>query len=202
MRNLSHVTPNYLMSKAKIYYFNFRNNNAPWLTQSSIQIIQQLLKDTDLGIEFGSGRSTSWLIQRSKNLISIETNEDWFKKITSVNKDAIESGKIKLHLIQNKRNLDTLLSEIPDHSLDYALVDSNYYRDVAAAGVVRKIKLGGFIVVDNAERYLPSKSNSPEAVGENHILTDEWINFNSRTAAYRRIWTTNGVWDTAIFFII
>ena len=53
----------------------------PWLTRESIGILDRLLRPEDIGIEFGSGRSTAWFAQRVKRLRSVEHNPVWHARV-------------------------------------------------------------------------------------------------------------------------
>jgi hypothetical protein len=48
------------------------------------RILDYLLGPTDIGIEFGSGRSTLWFAKKVKRLISVEHNEVWYKRIKTL----------------------------------------------------------------------------------------------------------------------
>ena len=68
------------------------NPDHPWLTQQANQILSTLLMPTDVGLEFGSGKSTLWLAQRIKHLTTVVHDESWYKAVT---------GKIKAANISN-----------------------------------------------------------------------------------------------------
>ena len=91
--------------------------------------------------------------------------------------------------------------QLRDSSLDFVLVDGNNCRDRCALSVVRKIKTGGLLVIDNANWYLPSSSISPNSrTYEMGPVSKEWEDFLDATSHWQLIWTTNGVTDT-VFFI-
>ncbi len=71
-RNFSHLTPRYIFNRilVKINQWQYKEN--PWITSSASRIFDSLLISSDIGVEFGSGRSTLWFAQRLKHLISIE----------------------------------------------------------------------------------------------------------------------------------
>lgn len=60
------------------------------------------------------------------------------------------------------------------------------------------LRPGGVLVLDNAETYLPTTSRSPW--NSTAPATPEWQRFVDLSADWRCVWTTNGVWDTAIWF--
>lgn len=87
----------------------------------------------------------------------------------------------------------------PDAGLDFALVDG-HYRDYSAKFILPKIKSGGILIIDNVNWYLPSKSRAPNsrtrALGPNGKI---WAEVAGELAQWRSIWTSSGVWDTAMF---
>ena len=81
--------------------------------------------------------------------------------------------------------------------LDYILVDA-IYRGECALKAADALRPGGLLIVDNVERYLPDASTrSPERIrGE---VSPIWSRVRMRVATWRRLWTTNGVYDTGIW---
>ena len=67
--------------------------------------------------------------------------------------------------------------------------------------VIEKIRPGGVLIIDNINRYLPSRSYSPEsrspAEGPKGAV---WKDVADRMSGWRYIWTTSGIGDTALFF--
>ena len=86
-----------------------------------------------------------------------------------------------------------------DQSLDFALVDG-VYRDNVALFLLPKIRSGGMLIIDNVNWYLPSLTTSPASLRLPAApATAAWEQVAAELAGWRRIWTSNGVWDTAIF---
>ena len=67
-RSFGHLTPNYIFYKLKLVYTNKRFPTYPSLTLDSIRLLEQLLKPTDVGVEWGAGNSTGWFAERTKHL--------------------------------------------------------------------------------------------------------------------------------------
>jgi hypothetical protein len=88
---------------------------------------------------------------------------------------------------------------IGDESIDFALVDG-VYRDYVTLFLLPKIRLGGMLVIDNVNRYLPSLTASPASLRPPATPpTPAWEQVAAALTRWRRIWTSSGVWDTAIF---
>jgi len=85
-------------------------------------------------------------------------------------------------------------------ALDFVLIDG-IYRDNCSLRVMDKIRPGGILVIDNINWYIPGGSHSPNS---RRMLDgpkgDTWHKVAKRLFGWRKIWTTSGVTDTAIFF--
>jgi len=102
----------------------------------------------------------------------------------------------------------TEINNFQDNTLDFVLIDGGP-RNVCSNVVVKKIKLGGILVLDDANRFLPSDSKSPTSRnkidGPRVSLSEErepglrWDDFLVKVHDWRCIWTSNGVKDTAIY---
>ena len=93
------------------------------------------------------------------------------------------------------------ISLLEDESLDFVLVDG-VLRDLSTLVSIPKIKTGGLLIIDNFQRYLPSKSISPFAIDINgKPLNELWESIEDLyLSKWKKIHTSNGVNDTVIFF--
>jgi predicted O-methyltransferase YrrM len=188
----SHWTRRYVVDRARLELRQRRHRDDPWLTADAVALLDQWLRPTDRCLEWGSGRSTAWLASRTASVDSVEHDPAWAARTASAT--AGSPGVRVLHLEPD----DEVNIEPPvDGPFELVLVDG-IHRDRCALRAVEMIAPGGLIVIDNAERYLPSTSRSPEAIGDDHE-TDLWRRFSELTHGWRRIWTSNGVTDTALF---
>ena len=81
------------------------------------------------------------------------------------------------------------------------MVDGDF-RGECALAALPKLKLGGVIIIDNVERYLPHEkpSCSPNSRSLNDgCESDSWSCFKDLVDGWRSIWTSNGVCDTALW---
>jgi SAM-dependent methyltransferase len=203
MRSFDHWNIRYLQSRfSDILYRKFHPEH-PWLTSKAISMLQnELLNCTDIGLEFGSGRSTLWFSRRINQLTSVEHDPIWYKKTkdqligqginnvdyTLASGTEDESGYLKV--------VDTF----PDSSLDYILVDG-IFRDACILKTIPKLKPGGFLIIDNVNKYLPSDSNSPNSRSFTQGPKNEsWQILADLLKTWRVEWTSNGVFDTAFYF--
>jgi predicted O-methyltransferase YrrM len=120
----------------------------PWLTDDTVDLIIKLLcQNPSLKVfEFGAGKSTLWLAERVNYLITIEHDEKWFKKISKM---LYDKNYIILKLVPRPYN--KAIEEYPNESFDLILIDGRD-RLLCAQSAMNKIKIGGYIILDNSER--------------------------------------------------
>ncbi len=199
-------TPRYYRDRVRQMVYERTHPTDPWLTPEAIRLLSTLLRPADRGAEFGSGRSTLWFAARVASLTSVEHNPRWHEKV---------SGQIKSRGVRNveyilvaedqpEENGDGAYPrkalDFADDSLDFALVDG-YYRDYTAKYIMPKVKPGGILIIDNINWYLPCESTAPGTrPAELGPSTHTWAEIWRELSGWRRIWTSNGMFDTAIFF--
>ncbi|MBA7620168.1 hypothetical protein ES703_27512 [subsurface metagenome] len=196
-----------MFHKVKVTLYEWSHSNYPWLTQQANLILSTLLKPTDMGLEWGSGRSTIWFTQRVKYLTSVEHDEAWYKKVSSKLKanNILNVNYILCKAAEGQEKPEEssyvqVVNTFSEDTLNFVLIDG-LYRDVCSNMVLEKIRPGGILIVDNANWYLPHDSTSPDSRPKNSgPSSEEWGHFLDRVKNWRLIWTSNGVWDTAIWF--
>jgi predicted O-methyltransferase YrrM len=203
---MRHRTPRYVYNRTRQLLYERAHPNAPWLTPAAIRLLETLLRPTDRGAEFGSGRSTLWFAARVAALTSVEHEAQWRRAVAV---DLASRGLVNVDYVLApedqpvERGGDSSYARtalrFPEESLDFALIDGQY-RDHTAQFILPKIKPGGMLIIDNVNWYLPCQSKSPNsrtaALGP---ATPVWEKVWAELAQWRTIWTSSGVWDTAIF---
>lgn len=153
---------NQVFENELIGYFNeffYKNNKinkiklrpVPWLTEDAIKFLEEffkLNKDPKV-LEFGSGASTLWFAQRTKNLTSVEHNQDWFNFVKSTLESTPNTFSIDYHYIPQPYY--QFCDNIPDNFFDLVLVDGRN-RKGCILHAIRILKPGGILMLDNAER--------------------------------------------------
>lgn len=200
-RSYSHLSWRYIRDRTRVTLDRWRNPEAPWLTSEAVSLLGRLVRDDDIGLEFGAGRSTVWLGRRVRSLISIESDPEWFLKVDTMLVQAGLRPRVDLRLIEDDNEYVGQIDGLDDRSLDLCLVDGKV-RDRCALAIIPKLRSGAVLVIDNIERYLPSDtSRSPNArrrrLGPS---SRSWSEFHRETVAWRAIWTSNGVFDTCLLF--
>lgn len=120
----------------------------PWLTPGSIMALEELITPEFSILEFGCGGSTVFFANRAKTVKSFETDFDWYtntKKIAAnLSNTDLTQGTMQLFI--------AFIESEPDNKYDLVLIDSDpkvTNRLIIAEAVVPKVKLGGWIVIDN-----------------------------------------------------
>jgi hypothetical protein len=203
-RRVRHVTPRYVWDRSRLWIWEQRFPSMPWLTQQAISLLNELLRDTDRALEWGSGRSTGWIASRVAELTSVEHDPGWFAKVSSNLDGQANITRLLVPCPPSGEAAEcqeyvAVADRFEDRSLDFALVDG-LHRDRCVLRIIPKIAPGGLLVVDNINWFIPSRSRSPSSIPEEGLpTTDSWREAIRELAAWRRIWTSNGVTDTAIW---
>jgi hypothetical protein len=121
-------------------------NPIPWFTYPSIEFLKERLSSNLSAFEFGCGNSTLFFSERIKDIISIETNIEWFNKIKNkansncnliyYDKDSIELSYHETIKIFNKK-------------FDIIIIDS-IERNEAMKISVNYLNSTGVIILDNS----------------------------------------------------
>jgi len=205
-RSFRHWSPRYFCDRIAYTIYCLRRPDVPWITPAAVDFLDEWLGPQDVAVEWGSGRSTAWLASRIGRLVSIEHNADWYRKT---------ADDLAPHRLDN---VEYVLAEVtegaggPDHpyvtaarkapagAVTFALVDG-VLRDHCARLAIDLLRPGGLLVIDDAHRYLPHASRSPNALGE-HVSAPGgvWQGIHEEMRTWRQYWTSNGIKDTAFYF--
>jgi len=192
LRPVSHLNARYVLDRVRVAAHERRHPDEPWLTAEAVGIVKQFLRPTDRCFEWGSGRSTLWLAKRTASVHSVEHDPVWHERVKQM---VAELPTVTLDLVASGR--DAYVAPLATAgTVDVILIDG-LHRDVCALAAIDVLAPGGLVIIDNVERYLPSSSRAPEAIGDAYA-TPSWREFAERTHGWRRIWTSNGVSDTAV----
>jgi len=207
MRKFKHLTAGYIYDRMCVMLYEKMNPEKPWLTSQMTDILEGWLKPTDIGLEWGSGRSTLWFAKRVAHLTSIEDNPLWYEKVRKMLASENMMQKVDYKLLKTLENNTPdsdyvkAIDSFPDNSLDFCLVDGTE-RDFCALACIPKIKPGGIIVIDNIEQYFPRTIKSYIANDreiKDGFSSEYFEKFGEAVSNWRCIWTSNGIWDTALW---
>jgi predicted O-methyltransferase YrrM len=203
MRSLKHWTPRYLYDRARNIVSNRLHREWPWLTPAAVRFLDLWLRPSDEVFEWGAGRSTLWLARRVHSITSLETNVEWFARLRSIlERERLSNVDLKFFSpVPDRDDAGAYVSSLAEaHGpFDLIIVDG-LYRDQCALSATGQIKPGGLLLVDNINWYLPSGSGSPASrQQQDGPASPLWADFTGKVRAWRQIWTSNGVTDTAIW---
>lgn len=199
-RRLDHWSPAYLRSRLVQIFYEQRNPNAPWLTPDMIKILDSCLRSSDIGMELGSGRSTLWFAKRIAHLTSIEHDESFYHR-TFRALDEAGIRNVDYRLCQAEVDYLSSIAEREEASLDFALIDGKH-RAKCVLFILSKLKPGALLVVDNSECYLtpPRDACSKAPMPLTKVPPPgDWELASELLRDWRCLWTTNGVWDSALY---
>ena len=199
----------YLVQQA----FQKRHRQAPVMVANAVLSLNAWLKPTDRGLEWGSGRSTAWLAERVAHIVTVEHDPGWH---AIVQNDLLRDGvasKVDYRLIEaHGHQLDEpeqhpyaqVANEIEDESLDFVVVDGQMRLRCIQLGL-SKVKPGGLLVLDGANRYLPNdfdSSHSTIMINRSEPLNSEWQEIHKTLSSWRALHTSDGLWDTRFWINI
>lgn len=177
------LTLGYFTYRLRRPYLKYRYNlyqkahpTEPWLCPDAIFALTQLLQSASEGLEYGSGRSTTFFAPYFESYVSIEHEEKWYNLV----KEKLNTlPQVKYFLIEAEQNVpqqhlsseqqvfmpvelfpvpDSLFKSYTDfilqfepESFDFVLVDGRA-RTTCALNSIEKLKSGGLLVLDNSER--------------------------------------------------
>lgn len=205
MRSFRHWTPRYIWNRIALMVDERQHPDAPWLTRPMIDILETWLRPNDVGLEFGSGRSTIWFTRRIKHLTSVENDPEWYAKV-KVSLQETGGGinladRVDYHLCESELDYIHIAKSMKINSLDFCLIDGAA-RDHCALASLDKLKPGGILIIDNIDRYIPKEKPSfapnSRSLKEGYA-SEAWQIVGEQLKNWRSIWTSNGVTDTALW---
>jgi hypothetical protein len=133
----------------------------PWLTFGAIMAIEKILEDSkgqfDI-LELGSGGSTIFFEKRCKSLLSLEDKPTWTKIVN----EKLKSNKV---ICGHTKAQARIISRYPDGFFDLILIDgfsggeAYFKRQRMIIPCLPKLKIGGWLVIDNYENLKFDYSN-------------------------------------------
>lgn len=192
--------------KFRFNRFLRKHEYIPWISPDAIRALSRLLNNEMIGFEYGSGGSTIFYSKLLKSVHSVEHYEPWFDKVgTMLSTLEISNAKLDLILpnvpvdqqhLSSKAQISMTPEDYPvkdavfdkyvraidkyaDLSIDFVSIDGRA-RVSCAERAIPKLKSGGILLLDNAERARYKKI---------HSLLGSWT----------QISTTTGLTDTTIW---
>ena len=198
MRSFRHWTPRYLVNRVRQLAYQRLHPQVPWLTRDMVELLGTRLTGAGHGLEWGAGRSTLWLAARLESLVSVEHDQAYYRRVRA-QLERTGARNVDLRFCANESDYVAVADSLPPASLDFALVDGQA-RDLCALAALPRLKPGGLLVVDNIHLYLPCSSHAPNSRRPADGPAGEaWRQFAAAVKSWKCHWTSNGVWDSALW---
>jgi predicted O-methyltransferase YrrM len=173
-----------------------------------VEILEDRLKPGDVGLEWGSGRSTLWFARRVTHLTSVEHNDHWYKRIKKLLSDKdLDNVDLLYAPLESKDGAKpsyiSVAAKLPKASLDFVLIDGRL-RDKCTQLALQLLKPGGMLIIDDAARYIQQPYCCPQSVmAQNGPPTLLWTKIAAelQTMGPEVIWTSDGVTATVFYFL-
>lgn len=204
---LASLRASYFFTRLRQMSFTCTHRDCPWLTEAAVILLDNWLKPGDRGVEWGAGRSTIWFAKRVEYLISVEHNREWYERVLALlAKKALAKNVNLKHIECGLREQDEppghpyadCVTEVPEESLDFALVDGRI-RLRCMKAVLPRLKRGGLLILDNANRYIPNRFASSHTTmhePRDAPRSDGWAELIKSLEHWRWLNASDGVWDT------
>jgi predicted O-methyltransferase YrrM len=120
----------------------------PHWTLGAVDQLKAVLQPFWRAFEWGAGDSTLWLAQRTAHVVTVEGDTRWHDKTRS---ELVQFGisNVTLILAQTEAVYVSMIDNYP--AFDVVCIDGRHRADCIAHAVER-VKVGGYLVLDNSER--------------------------------------------------
>jgi hypothetical protein len=126
-------------------------NPIPWITYPAIDFLSQLDYTQRSVFEYGSGFSTLYWASRAKNVVAVESDFEWYKKI----KSEVPSNCEILHSSNDPAEYSNQISNY--QKFDVITIDGwSNTRPSCCIMALLHIKESGIIILDNSDLCLNS----------------------------------------------
>lgn len=207
---LRELYPPYLWRLNVQRSFHRAHPESPLVVANAVILLDSWLKPSDRGIEFGSGRSTIWLARRLAHLTTVEHDSRWYERVKRRSEERNLTHKVDYRLVPAEgTQMDEprdhpyagVADEMADESVEFALIDGQM-RLRCLQRVIPKLKPGGLLVLDGANRYVPNRFEGGHTTIQfqrDEPLTEEWREVLHSLRGWRWMNTSDGLWDTRLW---
>lgn len=191
------------------------SDEQPWITFDAIQYLEEKAGSSYKVFEFGGGGSTFFFLKRCQIVVTVEHDAEWFLFL----KQQIEEKQLKNwvgclvdpepgNLVEspnasnpdhyssggigevNFRKYASSIDSYPDEYFDVILIDGRS-RPACIIHAAPKVKKGGLIILDNADRSYYVGSAIKEILKEYSLVlsgkgASPYVNFFTQTNIWKR----------------
>jgi hypothetical protein len=153
--------PLWTIRRALYKIYERRHPDEPWITPGAVHFCDQNLSGGQIGLEWGSGRSTKWYAERLERLVSVEFDPYWHNTVTR-SIEGLSNVECRFVAVEHPFLDGTgpyydpvpryvaVADEFPDESLGFVVVDG-YYRQACVLRALAKLKPGALLLIDNTD---------------------------------------------------
>ncbi|MCU0443575.1 MAG: hypothetical protein MUE85_01560 [Microscillaceae bacterium] len=191
-------------------------DEVPWITFRALDFLQKIIRSDMHVFEYGMGGSTLFLAPRVQKLISIEHDIEWYNQIKDqlraknfhhVDTQLFVPPKLASNVVKNPQNphdyaayyisewrgfsfenYAQAIENYPDNSFDLILIDGRA-RNACAMHAHTKLKLGGYLLLDNAER--PNYAYIHQLMNRKSYQAYHFWGIGGYAAKPQRFWQTS-----------
>lgn len=127
---------------------NRKNEPIPWITYTAINYLESIELKNKKVFEYGCGNSTLYFARRSKKIVSVESNYQWFEKIQERSK---KHNNLTLVYESSEVSYSRYIRKLST-PFDLIFIDGRF-RLTCTREAVKKLSTGGILLVDNIDRY-------------------------------------------------
>lgn len=161
-------------SLSKNYWEGPIQDEIPWMTFSAIDFLKKRLSKRDKVFEYGTGGSTFFFAKRVDEVISVESDPEWFqlvykkineKKINNINATCIPPENIGFNSLSDPSNYKCCysstgflfdkyvnsISKYPENYFDWVVIDGRA-RPSCIKQAQSSLKPGKYLLLDNSDR--------------------------------------------------
>lgn len=159
-------------------------NPIPWYTYPAWEYLSQLDFSRKRIFEFGCGNSSLWWASRSQEVISIESDENWYNSRLNAN-----LPNLRMLLKQEEDYYNSILEQ--DGLFDVVVIDG-FFRDECAKNAVKKLAPDGMIILDNSDRVSEFREYADAArfLKDANLIQIDFLGFGP---------LNNYTWATSLF---
>ena len=145
-------------ARVRYWAWEKQNPDKPWLCPGTVAFCEAKLSKAMRALEFGSGRSTHWLARLVGHVTSVEHDATWYREVQQQLARAQVTNVDYLNVAleplspQGVPKYVAVADRFADHDLDLIIVDG-HYRDTCIRHATKKLAPGGYLLVDDAERW-------------------------------------------------
>jgi protein-L-isoaspartate O-methyltransferase len=145
-------------------------SHCPWLVYSATSHLAPLVAGRRV-FEFGSGMSTVWFSERCREVVSVESNSEWYSSVVNRTK---RHDNVRVVYADSKPGYLGAISEAGG-KFDVILIDGLYRKDCVQLARTY-LNRNGMVIVDNTDIHPDLAETVKSSFGDSKILSFQgWV---------------------------